>query len=257
MCDVERAATRGFTYVWVLLMVAVMGAGLAAAAQVWTTFAQRERERELLFIGTQFQRAIASYYEATPGTVKRFPRTFDELLEDKRFPVVRRHLRRVYPDPMTGKAQWGLIQAPDGQIVGVHSLSRIAPLKIDGFAAEHAAFARAASIAEWRFTYSPGVTASAPAIPGPVQGNRPPINETSLEPTKAPDPAPLDPPAGSAPRIVPQQSANPTTIATCETDRIAYVAQCIARVKGKPALERACETGSRTRASQCERSYGQ
>ena len=66
------------------------------------TAAQREREQELLFVGSQFRNAFMSYYGATPAG-RALPAFLEDLVEDNRFPVPRRHLRRVYADPMTSK----------------------------------------------------------------------------------------------------------------------------------------------------------
>ena len=54
-------AQRGFTYVGLLLAVALAGVALAAAGTLWSTVAQRDRELELLFVGDQYRRAIGSY----------------------------------------------------------------------------------------------------------------------------------------------------------------------------------------------------
>src|SRR5262245_44395213 len=94
---------RGFTYLGILIAMALFGVALAATGEVWRTTAQREREQELLFVGNQFRTAFMNYYANTPAGKPRFPRTLDDLVEDSRFPVPRRHLRRVYADPMTGK----------------------------------------------------------------------------------------------------------------------------------------------------------
>ena len=96
---------RGFTYLGVLVIVALMGFGLAAFGELYSHAAQREKERELLFVGDQFRNAIASYYNKSPGA-KVYPRKLEDLLEDTRFPMPQHHLRRVYNDPMTGKADW-------------------------------------------------------------------------------------------------------------------------------------------------------
>ena len=48
-------------------------------------------------------------------------------MNDTRDSIPQHHLRRLYIDPMTGEAQWGLIRLPDGGIVGVHSLSARRP----------------------------------------------------------------------------------------------------------------------------------
>jgi type II secretory pathway pseudopilin PulG len=122
-----RHGHRGFTYVGLLLAVALAGVGLAAAGQVWSTAAQREREARLLAVGAEFQRALQSYYDASPG-VKVPPETLEALLDDRRVPVTRRHLRRIYEDPITGRREWGLVKL-GGRIVGVHSLSDARPFR--------------------------------------------------------------------------------------------------------------------------------
>ncbi len=113
-------AQRGFTYVGFLLFVAVAGAGLAAYGEFASHTAQREKEAELLFRGEQIRNAIASYYRKE----QRYPQALAELLEDKRFPMPVRHLRRLYRDPMSGETDWGLVEAPGGAgVMGVHSRS--------------------------------------------------------------------------------------------------------------------------------------
>ncbi len=146
---------RGFTYIGLLLLIAIGGIGLSIVGPVWHAEAQREREKELLFIGEQYARAIGSYYESTPGEARQYPATLEDLLEDRRFPVVRRHLRKLYRDPMTNDAEWGLI-LQQGRIVGVHSLSERRPVKQEGFAEAYSGFAGARAYREWRFTGTAG-----------------------------------------------------------------------------------------------------
>jgi type II secretory pathway pseudopilin PulG len=146
----NAASSAGFTYVWLLLAVAFMAVGLAAIAEVATTAMRRDKEAELLFVGDQFARAIALYRASSPGS-QQYPQRLEDLLADKRVPNVRRHLRRIYPDPMTGSAEWGLVRGPGGGIVGVYSRSTTPPLKTANFPKGYEAFASAASYAEWRF----------------------------------------------------------------------------------------------------------
>src|SRR5436309_9597446 len=113
----------GFTYLSALLLVAITGASLAAFAEAWSHARQREREAELIWIGNQFKQAIGLYYQRSPGAVKRYPEKLEDLLEDHRFVSTQRYLRRIYADPMTGKAEWALIAAPSGGILGVRSFS--------------------------------------------------------------------------------------------------------------------------------------
>lgn len=124
------AAARGqsgFTYVWVLLAVALTSAAAAAGAALATDAALRNRDRQFAWAGEQYRIAIASYYESSPGAVKRYPRELSQLLRDERFPVARRHLRDLYPDPLAPRAGWAPVSAPDGGIMGVRSSAVGAP----------------------------------------------------------------------------------------------------------------------------------
>jgi len=162
-----RAGQGGYTYIGLLFFVAVMGVTLAAAGMVWRVQAQREHEAELMFVGRQFTAAIARYYENTPaGQRPSFPARLEDLLDDRRWPVPRRHLRRIFIDPMTATSQWGLVRtpAPDNRIMGVFSLSKDTPLKRVGFgwpydAGDLADFTTALTYQDWRFIYvAPGDT---------------------------------------------------------------------------------------------------
>lgn len=150
---VKKGAQRGFTYLAVILMVAMMGAGLGATGQVWRTAQQREKERELLFIGNEYQQAIGRYVERGPGGARRFPRRLEDLLVDSRYPNIQRYLRKLYRDPMTGGLDWGLVRASDGGIAGVYSKSQDKPLKIAGFAPWDARLERAEKYSDWIFVY--------------------------------------------------------------------------------------------------------
>lgn len=155
----------GFTYLGLMLAIAVSSAALAAGVEVWHTALKREKERELLFVGDQFRRAIELYYRAAPG--RKYPLSLEDLLKDPRQPGVRRYLRRLYRDPVSGKAEWGLIMAPGGGIMGVHSLSEEAPLKIGNFAERYQDFEGKTQYSQWMFVYQPrsaGRTGSNPTL---------------------------------------------------------------------------------------------
>jgi type II secretory pathway pseudopilin PulG len=166
-----RASENGFTFIGLLILLVIIGIGLAAAGELWSTAVKREKEAQLLFVGDEFRRAIGGYYEASPGQ-KEFPRQLEDLLEDKRFPTVRRYLRQVYRDPMTNKPDWGLVMSGD-RIIGVHSLSEAKPLKTGNFAPEYEAFNAAASYADWQFAYQPGSSAPKPSAQN-APGAQPP-----------------------------------------------------------------------------------
>jgi len=166
----------GFTYVWMLVAVAVMATGLAAIGEVAGTVAKREKEAELLFVGDQIAQAIIAYRASSPGAAQ-YPRTLEDLLADKRYPNLRRYLRRVYPDPMTGRPDWGLVRLANGGIVGVYSRSTEQPVKTANFPAGYEAFMNAKSYAEWRFVTVAGALyeISPPgATPAAALGGAPP-----------------------------------------------------------------------------------
>lgn len=60
-------ANGGFTYLGVLLLIAVSSVALAATGTIWASAAQRDRERQLLWVGSQYAQALRSYYRASPG----------------------------------------------------------------------------------------------------------------------------------------------------------------------------------------------
>jgi type II secretory pathway pseudopilin PulG len=146
---------EGFTYLTLLIVVAITCGALAALGGVWSQAAQRDKERELLFIGDQFRQAIAYYYYRTPGAVRQYPKTLEALLEDKRYPMPQRYLRRIYADPVTGKSDWGVIEAPGGGVMGVYSRSEETPIKSAGFPARYRAFAGAEHYSDWKFVFNP------------------------------------------------------------------------------------------------------
>jgi type II secretory pathway pseudopilin PulG len=213
---------RGVTYLALLLAVALVSGVLAASAQLWSTVQRREREAQLLWVGEQYRRALAAYAAAGDG---RYPQRLEDLIEDPRSAAKRRHLRRLYQDPVTRSADWALLRDERGGIVALHSRSLAAPLKTGGFAPAQADFAGARRHADWVFAAAPnrlrprdaaarvpGAAASAaaasepaaprPALPDPaVRPVRPsepaPPDEAPL-PAQPPDEEPEDPPAGES-----------------------------------------------------------
>lgn len=147
---------RGFTYIGVLVLVALMGIALAASGQVWHTLQKREKEQELLFIGQQFRLALNQYAKHTPGNTRRAPLHLEELLQDPRYPGIQRYLRKIAVDPMTGRVEWGLITGPSGEIYGVHSLSNDEPLKKSNFGLADRHFESKMKYSDWVFMHVPG-----------------------------------------------------------------------------------------------------
>ena len=172
-----KSGQRGFTYLTALFLVAIMSGSLALIGEVWHTSAAREKEAELLFIGNEYRRAIERYYLAGTGA-RQYPKNLADLLKDPRQPGTVRHLRRLYPDPITGAEEWGLVKSNDGGFAGVHSLSEGTPLKTAGFATRDASFEGKSKYAEWQFVFAPpAAPAAKPGAKPGAQPGAPPVPE--------------------------------------------------------------------------------
>lgn len=155
---------RGFTYIGLLIVVAIVAAGATASLGAGASLQQREIEAELLAIGLEFRNALDSYADATPVGQPAAPKELAELLRDPRYPGVRRHLRRLYPDPLTGRNDWGVVRSPDGRIVGIHSLATTATIRRAGFPPGLEGFDKAMRHDEWVFAPMVSVVMK-PALP--------------------------------------------------------------------------------------------
>lgn len=145
---------QGFTYVAMLFALAIFAMGAAWLGEASSRSEQRERERELIEIGLKMQEAIRSYYLASPGSTKTFPRDFSELEFDARYVGIKRHLRRLERDPLTGRFDWGLIYASDGGIAGIFSRSEKIPLAEPGVVIENY-LVPGRRYADWKFAFVP------------------------------------------------------------------------------------------------------
>jgi type II secretory pathway pseudopilin PulG len=143
----------GFTYISLLFVIIVIGLALGSTGQVWSTVQKREKEAELIFRGGQIRSAIERYYKM-PG-IKGYPKTLEDLLKDKRQAVLTRHLRRIYEDPLTGKADWLPIKAPDGGIMGVKSRSTDETFKTKNFPPGLENLEGKTIYRQWEFVYEP------------------------------------------------------------------------------------------------------
>ncbi len=149
-----RRRAHGIVLVALLLAIAFASVVALLGAESWATAVKREREAELLFAGDQYRAAIRHYfYGAPPGQPRVLPARLQDLLVDDRYPVPVQHLRRLYPDPVTGDPEWQLVTQGD-RIAGVHSASDQAPLKQTGFAPANAAFEKSESYRSWVFMFA-------------------------------------------------------------------------------------------------------
>jgi type II secretory pathway pseudopilin PulG len=151
-----KRPVRGIVLLALLLTLALMAVALMGAVEVWSFERQRETEAELLYVGDQYRLAIEHYYYATPGAGKTLPTSIDDLVEDQRFPVPVRHLRRAYADPVTGQA-FELLRNGE-QISGVVSSSTTPTIKRSGFSRADSAFEGFETYNQWRFLFSPPVS---------------------------------------------------------------------------------------------------
>lgn len=145
---------RGVAYFWALLMVLFITLGLGKLLENVAKSTQRAREAELLYTGNLYRDAIRQYWQSTPVGARQYPEKLDDLLRDPRYPVIRRYLRKLYPDPITGQT-FAPIPAPDGGVMGVRSTSLRKPIKVAGFSTNQRAFAAAQSYQQWEFSYAP------------------------------------------------------------------------------------------------------
>ncbi|HTJ93527.1 MAG TPA: hypothetical protein VL424_10535 [Pararobbsia sp.] len=165
----RRSRQGGFAYLALLILIAIIGATAAATAQLGDVYQRRMAEKELLFVGGEFQRALSSYSAQTPVGQPTWPRTLDDLVRDPRYPNPVHHLRKIYADPITGKTDWVLVRSPDGQtIVGIHSASHAQPIQIAQFPIEFQGFEGRHAYAEWIFM------ARLPQVPGQTPISVPP-----------------------------------------------------------------------------------
>jgi type II secretory pathway pseudopilin PulG len=94
----------GFALLFVMLAATVLLIGLTAVLPSIYLEGQREREEELIFRGTQYARAIASFHQK----FQRYPTSLNELTK---LTSGFRFLRKEFTDPMTPNGKWRFIHA--------------------------------------------------------------------------------------------------------------------------------------------------
>jgi len=227
----RRSPARGFTYLGLLILLAVLGLVAAAGLKYGTLLQRAAAEEELLEIGAQFSEALRSYAAATPQGQPQQPPSLKELLKDPRYPNPRRHLRKIFVDPVTGKAEWGLVYLGDKVgVIGVYSLSTARPLKIANFDIRFQNMENRERHSDWKFLMAGGdgvppavlTPANSPVAPGqslfhpsatgtpagavpgtpPMQGppkeGAPATPAPPPEPERTPEPEPETPPVEEA-----------------------------------------------------------
>jgi hypothetical protein len=193
---------QGFSYIMLMVAIAIMGVAMSAAARQWKTMVQRELEADLLAKGIEIQRALALYSttmkagRAIPGEI--YPATLADLTRQPR-----PFLRKVYLDPV-GHGEWELLRAPTGGIMGVRSRSKSRPVKQREFPLAVRHFEGRPTYYDWVFQH-PNPSSATLVPPGTqplpaAQGQAPLSGATGSSPTSMPAvgvPSPATPPATS------------------------------------------------------------
>ena len=112
---------QGFTYLGVLLAMALLGIALMGVSEIWVKTKQRQQMVQLGWVMEQYRRAIESYYYSNTGAVHFYPKDIKSLLRDDRHLGIKRHLREAYKNPFTHSIDWVFIAAPDGGIMGIQA----------------------------------------------------------------------------------------------------------------------------------------
>lgn len=152
-----RDPQSGLILIGVLVLLALASMTALNAGQRWADTRQRDAEAELLFIGEQYRAAIESYWREAPNTVHQMPTRLEDLVSDNRFPFPKRHLRKLYRDPLNPEN--ALVEVRDGPfLIGVRSDDNRTPFRQAGFDGPNRSFNGATSYAAWTFSYVPPAT---------------------------------------------------------------------------------------------------
>jgi len=220
-----RRRELGFTYLGLVILLAIIGLVGAAALKVDALLARAAAEQELLETGAAFSAALDSYAAATPQGQPPQPPTLQDLLKDNRFPNVKRHLRKIFVDPISGKAEWGITYLGDKiGVIGVYSLSQAQPLKQANFDERFQNFENKTHYADWKFVANgqgaleratemtgkpplalPPSTPLAPAPAAPATPAAPLLDKPVEAPVVAPEPVPETPAEPAEPPEAPAE----------------------------------------------------
>ena len=97
-----------------LIGLSIMAVLMSAALPVWSHFAKREREEELIWRGHQYARAVGLFQRKFANT---FPPNLEVLIEQ-------RFLRKKYKDPITND-DFQLIPAAEAACPGAEAHRRL------------------------------------------------------------------------------------------------------------------------------------
>lgn len=145
-----KRGSLGFAYIWMLVIFSILAITIGQWSVNYATLLQREKEQELIRIGSLYQRAINEYYNNSPLGYPKYPLKLEELLRDERHSEIFRYLRKLEKDPMTNK-NFEVMRNKENGIIGVYSPSFKKPIKIKNFSKELVGFENAHSYRDWKF----------------------------------------------------------------------------------------------------------
>lgn len=103
------SSEAGYILLVVMMMATLLLISLAAAVPSIYVEGQREKEKELIFRGEQYARAIILFHQQ----FRRYPTSIKELLHTNNLSF----LREAYPDPMTRSGEWRFIHATANGVI--------------------------------------------------------------------------------------------------------------------------------------------
>lgn len=108
-----RAGQAGYALLLVIFVMTLMLISAMAASPSLFTQMQREKEKEAIWRGKQYARAVKLYYRKNG----RFPSSLEDLSKPN---LNVRYLRKAYADPLNSKdGSWRIIYVgPGGQLIG-------------------------------------------------------------------------------------------------------------------------------------------
>jgi type II secretory pathway pseudopilin PulG len=105
----RASAETGYVLLIVMMMATLLLISLAAAVPSIYVEGQREKEKELIFRGEQYARAIMMFHQQ----FKRYPTSVKELLHTNNMSF----LRQPFRDPMTRSGKWRFIHATAAGVI--------------------------------------------------------------------------------------------------------------------------------------------
>lgn len=98
----NHPGNRGYALLVAIVAVHIVVILMLVGRAHWKTILLRDLEEELLFRGRQYVQAIESYQRQH---INQFPPNLRILEKEK-------HIRRLYPDPMSSNGDWNLVLKP-------------------------------------------------------------------------------------------------------------------------------------------------